>query len=1146
MVLRTSAVIIVAISILMMAGMSCSSGNSPVIPPGLSINQESENPKSEAAGNQYNMGYSLIQIDTENPDVEIIPVRTADLHLNITGIMNSTMGVSAQIIPGESDIPNGLVAVDIALTHPFGTLPQFSGFDVTGILMTPGTLSIGSLVFADPAKSETQLENADGFTRWWNPAEFTTPGMFGYIDGNLAASPASALTATINPYKLFADVLGPSDSLSFVSAEPMDSPDGRAVFKAGSANTRRYMIRFPLDPGPKISYGYAIGCSWNSPDVKPPADIPNDFPIEANQPEAYRVVVAATINTLYWDSQGDVGGGQLELQINVHDWQGQFSGDTKAEVSAVRIFSAGLFSGGVDGIFLNQEPGKARYTANLTGTAIPKAPGKVLIAIRVGSEGGPNYNQVGADAPDGSVSAWQTLVVDIPELTCTGDANTDWLEAEDVEFGNAINDSVCLPDDFKDFYLFNFPPGHKLTGNIDLHCQTTETKLGLYTISQNLLAEANVTDGVASIDVGSMGLTPGNYYLRVLTSNDTQISVYELEMAAELENITPTSPAVEVTPKDLAVDPSKMWLEGDTLHMAGSYYWAYDVTNPVNPEFMHKPDEYWSGDDYADGLIYDMQFLDFDDHQINIHDVSDPLNPVFHEDILHTSMYQAGMDVAGHYLFLKGQQTPDATIEIYDRTTDLLAPTLLNSITVPYYAQICDMLDPDGNETRLVVAGLKVIHVFDIEDIDNIQPAGDYVFPSGQIRYMEVYDGNIYVLWDETGMSDVDLYVLHHSFDTLVKYDDADLPGNGYQISFNGSYAYVADGLTGVTPVDITNPWAVVVKDPVPTVSFCEWTLPDGDYLYAIPRDQGMQVFDISVPGAPEKVYRMPVSNKPEDSVKEGNYLYAADDNNLYHGLKLIDVTVPESARVVDEYPLDNWVNSIAIDNHRLAVAIQEDQIILFDVSIPGEFSYVGLLSTITPIYRVKIYNDILFAQVADNKFKTYEISDFSNPIYQGTVTLPDFARDFEINQDNLYAMIDNKILVYDVTNPSAMVYVDEFTFGGFFENSVLQDNLLYLSTGTSIYIIDVSNPILPELVSSTFVDDPDIFKLRYIQVDGQFVYIKSEYEHAWIVNAWPPEDPTVIGQISQEPVGSARYMSAEDGYYYEYTNSGVKIFDLY
>jgi len=177
-------------------------------PPGLSAS-------ASAATTHHCLGFGLLAIDTESVAVDVLPGRTGEWHFNLTGVLNTTMGVSAAMVPGESDPANGLFVLDITLTHPFGTKLQLSGFDVKGVLMTPGMLAVGPLVFADA--DETRLENTDGYTRWWNPTEFILPGMLGYTEGNLAIGPTSALTATVNPYKLFADVLAADDSVSPVS-----------------------------------------------------------------------------------------------------------------------------------------------------------------------------------------------------------------------------------------------------------------------------------------------------------------------------------------------------------------------------------------------------------------------------------------------------------------------------------------------------------------------------------------------------------------------------------------------------------------------------------------------------------------------------------------------------------------------------------------------------------------------------------------------------------------------------------------------------------------------------------------------------------------------------------------------------------------
>ncbi|MCK4719422.1 hypothetical protein KAU08_02110, partial [bacterium] len=322
------------------------------------------NQRQDASAHRMNLGSYLIEFNKENLTATPIPLRSSELHLNLTKIFVNTMGLSVQIEPGESDPPNGLFAVDFTLIHPLPEHPEFSAFDIKGIVMAPGTLAIGSLIFSDI--DETRVENADGYTRWWNPTEFTEPGIFGYTDGLFTNTTSNVLTATVNPYKYFADILDHSSGMQPVYNEPLTDEMGRGVFSDGSTNTRRYLIQFPMDPGPVVVFGYVIDGSWDIPDPNPPLEVPDDFPIAANQPEAYHVAVAEKVNTLFYDTETDLAGGVLRIQANVHDWQGQNNGDIASEVDAVRVFSPGLFNGGADVGYDSQTAVKTIYKADLT------------------------------------------------------------------------------------------------------------------------------------------------------------------------------------------------------------------------------------------------------------------------------------------------------------------------------------------------------------------------------------------------------------------------------------------------------------------------------------------------------------------------------------------------------------------------------------------------------------------------------------------------------------------------------------------------------------------------------------------------------------------------------------------------------------
>jgi hypothetical protein len=53
------------------------------------------------------------------------------------------MGVTVAAVPGQADPQNGLFVFDITLKHPCSSMPGLSGFDVNGILITPGSVNLG-------------------------------------------------------------------------------------------------------------------------------------------------------------------------------------------------------------------------------------------------------------------------------------------------------------------------------------------------------------------------------------------------------------------------------------------------------------------------------------------------------------------------------------------------------------------------------------------------------------------------------------------------------------------------------------------------------------------------------------------------------------------------------------------------------------------------------------------------------------------------------------------------------------------------------------------------------------------------------------------------------------------------------------------
>jgi len=282
-----------------------------------------------------------------NGSAEIIftPMHSAQVHMNVVGLMEAGGGAAVGIEPPVT-LVDGVLDVNIVLTHPFSGLDKFSGFDVRGILIGHGSVGGFSdlLFYAGP--SDMQLTNADGHSRLWNPSEYTGSG---YVDGKLSVPDAIAnYSATLNPYKYFADDLTANEAI------PDMLKVKRGAFTAGASNVRHYTIKLG-DKG--LSFQYAIDANWWAPTE--PVVVPDSFPVErANCPEPYHMEVTMTPGI-----HGE--GGSTDIVCDVYDWQ--------KDVTAVYV-EAPLLTSEIIELGNPQDNGDfVSYTGTLTNVDLPSA-----------------------------------------------------------------------------------------------------------------------------------------------------------------------------------------------------------------------------------------------------------------------------------------------------------------------------------------------------------------------------------------------------------------------------------------------------------------------------------------------------------------------------------------------------------------------------------------------------------------------------------------------------------------------------------------------------------------------------------------------------------------------------------------------------
>jgi hypothetical protein len=334
-------------------------GNNPIAPCGAG--------ESASADNHYTWGLWQFTADPEAQTLEITPLRAGNFHLNALPFLEPPPLVNLTL---ESlKFTGNLIDADIGLRHPFLGLTEFTGFDVCGIFITNGSVT----GFSDPAlrmagSGDTRLLNPDGYSRWWNPAEFPHGNTISsYKDGLLGTPDSTAdYNSTVNAYKYFCDDLGPNDTLDKVTLPK------RGMFSAGQKNIRHYKIELG-DAG--LVFNYAVDACWKFPGGGPPWKAPDDFTPDANRSEAWRIAMHEVENTLYND--GSASGGGLKLNIDVYDW-------FNAGLNTVRVESPGNFAKVDSTTVVGGGEGFSTYEVEIT-SATP-APNEIDLLISIISD----------------------------------------------------------------------------------------------------------------------------------------------------------------------------------------------------------------------------------------------------------------------------------------------------------------------------------------------------------------------------------------------------------------------------------------------------------------------------------------------------------------------------------------------------------------------------------------------------------------------------------------------------------------------------------------------------------------------------------------------------------------------------------------
>jgi hypothetical protein len=300
--------------------------------------------------------------------------------------------------------------------------------------------------------------------------------------------------------------------------------------------------------------------------------------------------------------------------------------------------------------------------------------------------------------------------------------------------------------------------------------------------------------------------------------------------------------------------------------------------------------------------------------------------------------------------------------------------------------------------------------------------------------------------------------------------------GKSYDVQLRGDYAYIANGSSGLTVVDLANPEEPVIVETfeVPTIAkdlfiddnrlyllsgYSRFSIydiiedsqlvrlsyfdnnyaktsnffVDGDYVYLTegltnnPSDGYVLIVDISDPANPFAIDTMGYFLHPYSVVVDSGYAYLT----TYYDFRIYDVSNLDSISLVSSNPYRNRGYQIAVEYPYLYMACSNTTLEIYNISDPSNPDFIGEYGSLYAS-NITVYQDHAFLKGGDNLY----LMDISNPespellsIYSPTKAW--YSEEVSVRDDYIYDAAYNYFQILRLT-PTGIEEVSTLNLGDF------------------------------------------------------------------------------------------------------------------
>ena len=294
-------------------------------------------------------------------------------------------------------------------------------------------------------------------------------------------------------------------------------------------------------------------------------------------------------------------------------------------------------------------------------------------------------------------------------------------------------------------------------------------------------------------------------------------------------------------------------------------------------------------------------------------------------------------------------------------------------------------------------------------------------------------------------------------------------------------------------------------------------------YAY-VASEWGLEIFDISAPGLPEKVGEIFTDGSAENVFVQQDYAYVSDGEK---GLKIIDVKEADSPKLVASYKNAlKYLHKTQIIGNHAYLADLEVGLQILDVSDVQGPRLVGVYQPEGKTYAMCASGRYVYlATGGEQGFVIVDVGDPKNPALVGGTE--DAGYDIDIEDGYAY-MSNGDLAILDVRSPQQPRLVATVLTPGLAASVKVQDGYTYVADMQGgISIVDVHNPQQPQLVSRHITSD----KAMNLALSGDMLYVADGHGGLQSIEAKNPTQPQWVNQYDVSGFAHAVYVSDSSAY---------------